>query len=238
MWSGQRGCQAYLAQVPRINLGLEQVCGVGANGSSSNAVSWLVVYALAGPAPCSALYDSLEFMEVRNSFVFEQDAWSPGDLLQKIHRDVQEFQRWGSGQSAEIAAAGMGVEHVTLYTDCNLKGDVDRMGGGGVIRDGNGRWISGYATTLGAGDAIKAELLSFHKGLLHTWELGFRHVVCYVDCLELQEVLTSTGDVQNYWHEDVIEMIRVVLARSWTVTINHVTRERNVVADALANLAI
>ncbi|XP_057445074.1 uncharacterized protein LOC130737347 [Lotus japonicus] len=132
----------------------------------------------------------------------------------------------------------MGGDHVTLYTDDNWKGDVDRMGGGGVIRDGNGRWISGYARTLRAGDAFKTELMSFHKGLLHTWELGFRHVVCYVDCLELQEVLTSIRDVQTYWHRDVIEMIRAVLARCWTVTINHVTRDGNVVADALAILAI
>ncbi|XP_057435486.1 uncharacterized protein LOC130728142 [Lotus japonicus] len=106
----------------------------------------------------------------------------------------------------------MGGDHVTLYTDGNWKGDVDRMGGGGVIRDRNGRWISGYATTLGAGNAFQAEIMSFHKCLLHTWELGFRQVVCYVDCRELQKVLTSTRDVQTYWHSDVIEMIRAVLA--------------------------
>lgn len=51
-------------------------------------------------------------------------------------------------------------------------------------------------------------------------------------------MLTSNNDVQNYWHGDEIEMVRAVLARSWSVTINHIPRERNIVADALAKLAL
>lgn len=32
----------------------------------------------------------------RNSFVFEQTPWQPGEVLRRIYRDVEEFERWGS----------------------------------------------------------------------------------------------------------------------------------------------
>lgn len=85
----------------------------------------------------------------RNSFVFEQEAWSPGYVLQRIHRDVLEFQRWGSWKYEEIAAAGLGDDHVSLHTDGSWQRGADIMGEGGVIRDGNEWWISSFATTLG-----------------------------------------------------------------------------------------
>lgn len=56
-----------------------------------------------------------------------------------------------------------------LHIDGNWYHEVDKMGGGGVIRDNNGRWISGFALVFGAGDAFKAELTTILCGLAHTW---------------------------------------------------------------------
>lgn len=107
-----------------------------------------------------------------------------------------------------------------------------------MVRDRNGRWMLGFSTILGDGDAFKAELTLLHKGLLHTWELGFRNVMCYVDCLEVQHVLTNKSDVHNYWHEEVILLIRALLAMNLNVYVVHIPREMNRVADVLAKLTI
>lgn len=110
------------------------------------------------------------------------------------------------------------------------------MGGGGVFQDRDGRWISGFAASLGAGDAFKAKLLAARKGLSHVWEMGYRSVVCYMDCLQAQEVIASDRAVDNFWHRDVILAIRELINRDWSVSVIHVPREKNKVADALAKL--
>lgn len=76
------------------------------------------------------------------------------------------------------------------------------------------------------------------KGLTHAWELGNHHVMCYVDCLEVQEVLTSSGDVQSYWHPEEILSARAMLARDWSVSVFHLPMEMNMVVDALAKIAV
>ncbi|XP_057432634.1 uncharacterized protein LOC130725421 [Lotus japonicus] len=90
----------------------------------------------------------------------------------------------------------------------------------------------------GAGDAFKSKLLALQKGLLHVWELGFRPVNCFVDCSEVQKVVITNSDVQNYWHGAVILLIREVIARNLSVSVTPVPKEQKMVVDALAKLAV
>lgn len=43
--------------------------------------------------------------------------------------------------------------------------------------------------SFGVGDAFLAEVRALYEGLRHVWELGFRKVVCFLDCAELVEVV-------------------------------------------------
>ncbi|XP_057419083.1 uncharacterized protein LOC130713326 [Lotus japonicus] len=176
----------------------------------------------------------------RNSFVFDQAPWTHGEVLQRIQRDVQEFHRWGktTTRTSASASAVLGSDCVLLHTDGSWRGDIDNMGGGGVLRDRHGRWLSGFSMALGTGNAFQAELAALHRGLVHTWELGHRTIICHVDCLVLQQVILNNSDVQDHWHGQEISMVRALLARDWDVTLSYVPRDRNVVADALAKLAV
>lgn len=127
---------------------------------------------------------------------------------------------------------------MVLHTDGSWQPVLDKMGGGGVIRDSHGRWIFGFAMMMGAGNAFTAELRAVERGPRHAWELGFRNVRCCVDCLEAQRVLTTGVDVQDFWNRDEILATRELLSRAWNVSLVYVPRERNGVADAMAKLAI
>lgn len=61
-----------------------------------------------------------------------------------------------------------GDDCVVLHTDGSWRCGDDRMGGGGVIRDQLGRWVSGFATFLEACSAWQAEVVAIRKGLTHT----------------------------------------------------------------------
>lgn len=174
----------------------------------------------------------------RNNRVFDQEQWQPMEVLRQIHEDTLEFRRWGSGVVEHAPFAVHGGDRVMLHTYGSWQPGLNKIGGDGVIRDRLGRWVSGFSMEAGAVDAFKAEIVAIHMGLLHAWELGFDEVNCYLDCSEVQQVITNNKDVHSYWHEDGILQVRAVLARSWSVSVIHVHRDRNTVADALAKLAI
>ncbi|XP_057458837.1 uncharacterized protein LOC130749483 [Lotus japonicus] len=123
---------------------------------------------------------------------------------------------------------------VELSVDGSMVLETDTVGGGGVVQDGDGRWISRFAVAFGVGDAFLAELRALYEGLRHVWELGFRKVVCFTDCVELVDVVTGAQNVCHFWHRDVIMQVREMLQSSWQISVRHISRERNMVADALA----
>lgn len=43
---------------------------------------------------------------------------------------------------------------------------------GGLIRDSQGDWLSGFSSIEGPGDPLLAELLAVKNGLSHAWEEG------------------------------------------------------------------
>lgn len=76
------------------------------------------------------------------------------------------------------------------------------------------------------------------RGLSHAWDLGYRHVSCYMHCLEAHEVTTSNIDVHIFWHREEIISIREMLSKDWHVSVVHIPQDQNMVADALAKLAL
>ncbi|XP_057436205.1 uncharacterized protein LOC130728678 [Lotus japonicus] len=150
------------------------------------------------------------------------------EVLRRIHVDTLKFQPWGSGVVDQVPVAVQGGDYVMLDTDGSWSQGLNGMGGDGVICDSLGRWVFGFTMAAGAGNAFKSEIAAVHKRLLQVWDLGFRQVRCYVDCSELQQVLTDDRYVHNYWHGEEITQVRYVLARNWNVTVAHVTRDRNV----------
>lgn len=118
--------------------------------------------------------------------------------------DAVEFQGLGLVTHQQLLGSTEDSNSVTLHTDGSWNPRVNEMGGGSVVRDRIVHWVTGFAAKLGAGDAFKAELLAIMKGLTLVWEQGHRSVVCYTDCLEGQEVLSSNTDVGSFWHRDEI----------------------------------
>ncbi|KAF2289615.1 hypothetical protein GH714_037522 [Hevea brasiliensis] len=52
--------------------------------------------------------------------------------------------------------------------------------GGGIIRDGIGKWISGFVHNIGSCFVLCAELWALYEGIKLAWSLGIRNL--WVDC--------------------------------------------------------
>ncbi|KAF7822513.1 putative non-LTR retroelement reverse transcriptase [Senna tora] len=68
---------------------------------------------------------------------------------------------------------------------------------GGLIRDGTGKWLSGFIANLGISNVIGAELWSIFHGLKIAWEKGFKRVDVESDSkLEVNHSLAGTQMIQ------------------------------------------
>ena len=64
------------------------------------------------------------------------------------------------------------VEWCKLNTDGASLGNPGKAGGGGIIRDSEGRWVKGFARSIGFTTSIIAELWALTDGLLLADQIG------------------------------------------------------------------
>ena len=64
------------------------------------------------------------------------------------------------------------VEWCKLNTDGASLGNPGKARGGGIIRDNEGRWVKGFARSIGFTTSIIAKLWALRDGLLLTDQIG------------------------------------------------------------------
>lgn len=166
--------------------------------------------------------------------------------------------RWISQKEAEITtafskanvlfpnASQWGDVHVSWskpsmgLIKVNVDGSVSSIGGkagcGGVIRDHDGRWKGGFMASIGVCSIDEAEAWAVWHGLRFAISQGHRHILLESDSRTIIDLL-RTAAVPTGAYANLIERCRVEMARLQSVEFQHVFREQNRVADALAKQA-
>ncbi|KAL4280373.1 hypothetical protein GQ457_03G009820 [Hibiscus cannabinus] len=97
-----------------------------------------------------------------------------------------------------------------------------------------GEWKFGFARSIGRCSVLDAELWAILDGLRHAWQLGFNRVQLESDCYEAIECILAPDHVRV--GKSLVMVIRELLKRPWEVTLKHICRSANAVADGLAIL--
>ncbi|CAA7023659.1 unnamed protein product [Microthlaspi erraticum] len=90
----------------------------------------------------------------------------------------------GSERPREVRHIGWKVPAAgwfKLNTDGASHGNLGPATAGGVIRDGDGRWMGSFALNIGRCTAPLAELLGVYYGLVVAWEKKVSHLELKVD---------------------------------------------------------
>ncbi|KAM5549769.1 hypothetical protein ABKV19_000934 [Rosa sericea] len=107
------------------------------------------------------------------------------------------------------------------------------IGAGGVIRDHNGDWLSGFSINLGVGQIINAEARGMLSGLKLASDLNIRKLEVESDSAIFVKLLID-GCPISHPLGNIINSCRHLINGFEDVRIRHIFRECNYTADALA----
>ncbi|GMP98855.1 hypothetical protein CsSME_00046579 [Camellia sinensis var. sinensis] len=121
-----------------------------------------------------------------------------------------------------------------LNTDGCSKRDPNQSGYGGLLSDKVGTWLWGYRGYLGNCTSLKAELWGLYRGLTIIMQKGMANIEIEIDS-QLAMKLTKDGVESTSPYRALIEDVNF-MPRRCNCSIQHIPREANQCADALANI--
>ncbi|CAL1392250.1 unnamed protein product [Linum trigynum] len=123
---------------------------------------------------------------------------------------------------------------VALNTDGSVVLSSASAMAGGILRDSNDRFLRALSANLGDRSITHAELARIYHNLILAWEMGARKVRLQTDSMTAIAIIQTNRD--NHPHRTMAASIRQLLERDWEVTLEHVFRESNYVADHMATV--
>jgi ribonuclease HI len=125
-----------------------------------------------------------------------------------------------------------------LFTDGGARGNPGPAGIGGVLYDSEDEITAEFSVYLGETTNNQAEYKALLKGLELALENKVEDLDCYLDSELVVKQLKREYQVKN-------EGLASLFVKAWNlslkfkkITFNHVTRDKNTAADALANQAM
>lgn len=107
---------------------------------------------------------------------------------------------------------------------------------GCVIRDHNGKWLVGEGRNIDPVGDLTAEILAILYGLKLAWRKWYRSVVLKSDSAEAVNMIIGRGRA-NVQDKRLIQDCKDLIAQSWSVRVEHISREDNQAADWVAKWA-
>jgi ribonuclease HI len=127
---------------------------------------------------------------------------------------------------------------VTVNCDGAARGNPGPAGAGAVVVGEDGTVLAEVAEGLGETTNNVAEYTAVIRGLEEAQRLGAREVLLRSDSQLLINQLTGRYRVKAPHLQPLHRQVRELLRSFDRVDLEHVPRERNVAADALANLGV
>ncbi|XP_045831621.1 uncharacterized protein LOC123923015 [Trifolium pratense] len=105
---------------------------------------------------------------------------------------------------------------------------------GGIIRNHNGNFVKGFMCKLGSGNALFAELKGILLGLQIMREMQLTNVILETDSIHAINMIQNRHTSIFHLQPLLQEIINLINLSGSTIRINHIHREANTCADALA----
>ena len=110
-------------------------------------------------------------------------------------------------------------------------------GCGGVILEHDVGVLEAFICGIKARNSLEAELWGCVCGLRRAWNLNIKFCRLWTDALEVIELI-NINEYERHESVELIQELRMLLAKDWTVQVAWRSREENIYADFLAKQAL
>ncbi|BFG13734.1 hypothetical protein CerSpe_013780 [Prunus speciosa] len=121
-----------------------------------------------------------------------------------------------------------------LNVDGTRKSASGCIGAGGVIRDSFGDWTCGFAANLGRGQILEAEMWGLFFGLKLAKDRGICNLLVEMDSAVAVKLVKNSTTLGLHPVASLASCCWELIGKFETCALQHIYRERNVVADCIA----
>ncbi|CAN1191029.1 Putative ribonuclease H protein At1g65750 [Linum perenne] len=181
----------------------------------------------------------------RNKLIFEGITWSAEEVNCQVKFWVLLLSSsWKAGQlGREAPGIARQTQLIgwrpadegwfTLNYDGSLYTQNNRAAAGGLIRDCRGDFVTAFTMNLGVCSVTRAELRGIIEGMRIAWNRGVRRLAIQTYSSCAVKILSNLQNL-DHQHAGLARIYAEMIGRDWEVSLEHVYRESNRLADSLA----
>lgn len=167
----------------------------------------------------------------RNAYIFKNGIVD-NEFFMHCRRKAAEFLAIAVEGRVQAKKHLQEISWAKLNTDGLAHGST--RGGGGILRDEHGNWINGFARNCGKVNSVMAELWALRDGLHMAAMQNTHYLIVELNALAVVQLMKSS--IANLSLEPLLTNCRLLLKKFPHLRVEHVYREANKCADALANI--
>ena len=176
----------------------------------------------------------------RNTCVFRTSV-ADSKAVEKCRQCVAEFFVVGMRTKLNISKTLIPVAWrkppvgwAKLNTDGSTLRYPGKAGEGGLIRDHNGDWVTGFSRSLGCTNSFLAELWALRDGLTLAKDLNLNNLIIELDAKSVVQLMNNNSI--NMLMDPLLIDYKTLLKAIPNKRIEHTYREANQCADAIARI--
>ncbi|KAJ1410078.1 Ribonuclease H domain [Sesbania bispinosa] len=235
VWEAVLGVQPHMS-APGTSLATWVFQNVSHSRDLGDGLLWSLVFGIA----CWILWSS------RNEVVFQQSIWDAQRITHRILVAAHNFVRYSRMDGGHLHRSRSHVVRKIIWSppqhdwmkwnlDGSVVGQSRRSASGGVLRDGSGRWISGFTRNVGRSSVTLVELWAFKDAIDISISKRLSSIWLESDSSTAVNFVLN-GVPSHHPCFSLISSIRSSLNSFPHYVVSHIHREGNSVADALARL--
>jgi probable phosphoglycerate mutase len=128
--------------------------------------------------------------------------------------------------------------HLLVFSDGGSRGNPGPGGAGAVVCDAKGKVLKKLKKYLGEVTNNVAEYEGLILGLKEAAKMKPDHVTCYADSMLVMEQMGKRWKVKHEGLKPLHKKATAIAEKFPKITFHHIPREKNDLADALANEAM
>jgi len=174
----------------------------------------------------------------RISWVLKEISDSQTALNKQVEKAYKVWQKKNPHPKKKKESNKKAPEEILVFSDGGARGNPGHAGCGAAITDKKGTVLKKVSHYIGKSTNNQAEYMALLFGLAAAEEMGAKKITCYTDSQLVVKQVTNQWKVKHATLKEYHQQVQLFIKEHPNTSFHHIPREKNTLADQLANLAM